>query len=72
MIGNVENTADQRGKEQENRGVGIDAETLISIAHRSQDEHDDRKADEDREETGRQWQVVAHPHRCYSMSLKSN
>jgi hypothetical protein len=33
----VENAADQRGKEQENRGVGTGAETLISIAHRSLD-----------------------------------
>ena len=62
----VENAADQRGKEQENRGVGTDA----GIAHRSQDEHDDEKADQDREEAGRQWQVhMAHPYRRYSISL---
>src|SRR6516164_9034894 len=33
----VENAADQRGKEQENRCVGTGAEPLISIAHRSLD-----------------------------------
>src|SRR5215467_4834237 len=58
----VEKAADQRGKEQENRGVGTDAETLIGIAHGSQDEHDEEKADQDGKEAGRERQVVHVTH----------
>src|SRR6516165_4302536 len=58
----VEKAADQRGKEQKNRGVGTDPETIIGIAHRSQDEHDDEKADQDGKEAGRKRQVVHVTH----------
>ena len=54
----VEKAADQRGKEQENRGVRTDAETLIGISHRSQDEHNEEKADQDGKEAGREREVV--------------
>src|SRR6516225_6275634 len=47
---------------EKNRGVGTDAETLIGIAHRSQDEHDDEKADQDGKEAGRQRQIVHMAH----------
>ena len=58
----VEKAADQRGKEQKNRGVGTDAETFIGVAHRSQDEHDEEQAHQDGKEAGRERQVVHVAH----------
>src|SRR6516164_11052330 len=46
----------------QNRCVGTDADTLIGIAHRSQDEHEEEKADQNGKEAGRQRQVVHVAH----------